>query len=124
MNTSMLQGKSRENAWLWLVKIVLGLFIIFVLGIHYFVNHIAAPGGLLTYNDVLQYYANPIIPVMEFLFLVFAVFHSLIGIRSILLDLNLSMGVQNVLDKIIIVGGATAIVYGTWLLVVLTGKTG
>jgi succinate dehydrogenase hydrophobic anchor subunit len=124
LNTIIFQGRSRENAWLWLVKIVLGLFLVFVLGIHYVVNHFAAPGGLLTYNNVLQYYANPIIPIMEFLFLVFAVVHSLIGMRSILLDLNLSLRVQKIFDNIFIVVGAAAIVYGTWLLVVITGKTG
>jgi succinate dehydrogenase hydrophobic anchor subunit len=124
LNTIIFQGRSRENACLWLVKIVLGLFLVFVLGIHYVVNHFAAPGGLLTYNNVLQYYANPIIPIMEFLFLVFAVVHSLIGMRSILLDLNLSLRVQKIFDNIFIVVGAAAIVYGTWLLVVITGKTG
>lgn len=122
MNAIILQGKSRENAWLWLVKIVLGLFIVVVLGIHYVVNHLAAPGGLLTYNEVLNYYSKPIIPMMEFLFLLFAVSHSLIGMRSICLDLNLPVRLQNILDKVLVAGGFVATGYGTWLLIILAGR--
>jgi succinate dehydrogenase hydrophobic anchor subunit len=122
MNAIISQKKSRENAWLWLVKIVLGLFILFVLGIHYVVNHLAAPGGLLTYNEVMNYYSNPIIPMMEFLFLLFAVAHSLIGMRSICLDLNLPVRLQNILDKVLIAAGFVATGYGTWLLIILAGR--
>ncbi|MRR52611.1 MAG: hypothetical protein EG825_17195, partial [Rhodocyclaceae bacterium] len=73
--------KPQEGAWLWLLKIVAGLLIIVIMGIHFVVNHLVAPGGLLTYTDVLAYYQNPIIPIMEILFLVFVVTHALLGIR-------------------------------------------
>ena len=80
--------KSGEGVWLWLTKIITGFFIIFILIIHFVVNHLVAPGGLLTWADVVKYYQNPIIPIMEIGFLAFVVSHSLIGLRSIILDLK------------------------------------
>ena len=80
--------KPREGAWLWLYKIVAGLFIVVLLGVHFIVNHLVAPEGLLSYNDVVRYYTNPIVPVMEIAFLIFVISHALVGLRSILLDLN------------------------------------
>jgi succinate dehydrogenase hydrophobic anchor subunit len=123
LNGNIVEGKTRENVWLWLLKIGLGLFILLILGIHYLVNHLAAPGGLLTYNEVLFYYSNPIIPIMEFVFLIFVVVHSLIGMRSILLDLNLPIRLQNIFDKVFVGGGLAAIGYGTWLLIILVSRT-
>ncbi len=114
--------KPQEGAWLWLLKIVAGLLIVFILGIHFVVNHLVAPGGLLTYNDVLAYYQNPIIPVMEILFLVFVVTHALLGIRSILLDLNPSRVALRWINVSLLVIGAAAIVYGIWLALFIVAK--
>jgi succinate dehydrogenase hydrophobic anchor subunit len=76
MTTENLKPKLREGTWLWLLKIVGGLLIVIVLGIHFVVNHLVAPGGLLTYADVISYYKNPLIPIMEVGFLVLAIGHS------------------------------------------------
>ncbi len=112
----------REGALLWLVKIIAGLFIVIVLGIHLVVNHLVAPGGLLTYSDVLNYYRLPFIPLMEIAFLVLAVVHSLLGLRSILLDLNPAPTLQHLADVALIVVGGSAILYGSWLVIFLSSK--
>ena len=44
--------KSGENSWLWLLKIVTGFLVVIILAIHLVVNHLVAPGGLLTYKEV------------------------------------------------------------------------
>lgn len=114
--------KLREGTALWLLKIAGGVLIIVILGIHFVVNHLAAPGGLLTYQDVINYYRIPLVPVMEIVFLVLVVSHSLIGLRSILLDLNPSDGLLKVIDWLLILVGAGASVYGAWLVLLLASK--
>jgi succinate dehydrogenase hydrophobic anchor subunit len=104
--------KAREGVWLWLLKIVAGLLVFVVLGIHLVVNHMTAPEGLLTYSDVVRYYQNPIIVAMEISFLVVVVTHALVGLRSIILDLNLFT-----------IAGASAIIYGTWLALVIAQRS-
>lgn len=107
--------KPREGTWLWLFKIVAGLMIVILLGIHFVVNHLVAPTGLLTYADVVRYYTVPFVPVMEILFLVFVIAHALVGLRGILLDLNPSDAVLRAADILFILIGAGFSIYGIWL---------
>ncbi|NLG99146.1 MAG: hypothetical protein GX491_17450 [Chloroflexi bacterium] len=107
--------KPRESTWLWLFKIISGLLIVVFLGIHFVVNHLLAPQGLLTYEEVILYFKNPIVPVMEVLFLVFVIAHSLTGLRSIFLDLNPSDKLLRAVDIVFIVAGVGFAVYGIWL---------
>ncbi len=46
------QGKNHENALLWFIKVLAGGLIFVFLVIHFIVNHLIAPGGLLTFSDV------------------------------------------------------------------------
>ncbi len=108
--------KSGENVWLWLAKLLTGLGIVVLLLVHLVVNHFVAREGLLTHADVVDYYTNPWIVLMEGVFLVFVVSHSLIGLRSILLDLKPSQGVLRIMDGSFLVIGLVATVYGIWLL--------
>ncbi len=119
-NTS--RPKNNEGVGLWLVKIAAGLLVFVVLGIHFVINHAVAPGGLLTYQDVIQYYKVPIVPVMEIIFLVVVVTHALLGVRSILLDLSLVQKIRRVLDGLFLALGAFAIIYGTWLVITLANR--
>lgn len=114
--------KRREGAFLWLFKIVAGVMIVALLGIHFVVNHLVAPEGLLSYADVVAYYDNPIIPLMEIVFLVFVIGHALVGLRSILLDLNPSDRVLRILDVVLWVVGVAFTVYGIWLVWVIVQR--
>lgn len=114
--------KSREGSWLWLYKIVAGVMIVLLLGLHFVVNHLVAPEGLLTYDEVIRYYQNPIIPIIEVIFLIFAVSHSLIGLRSILLDLNPSDRLLRIVDILFWLAGTGFIIYGIWLAMVIAGR--
>lgn len=106
---------TREGAGLWLVKIIAGLFIVIVLGIHFVVNHLVAPEGLLSYADVVAYFQNPWVVAMEISFLVLVVTHALIGLRSILLDLNPSTTMLTIVNWLFPMVGLGAILYGIWL---------
>jgi succinate dehydrogenase hydrophobic anchor subunit len=112
-------ARPHETAWLWLAKIVTGVLIFAILVIHLVVNHLVAEGGLLTYNDVLRYYSNPLIPIMEVFFLVFVVSHALLGVRGIVLDFNPSRRFVRGLNIGLVALGVISIAYGLWLLSVL-----
>jgi succinate dehydrogenase / fumarate reductase membrane anchor subunit len=114
--------KSHEGTWLWLYKMIAGGLIIVLLGVHFVVNHLVAPEGLLTYNDVLRYYTNPIVPVMEVLFLIFVISHALIGLRSIILDLNPTTKLLRTIDTVFIIAGVVFTIYGIWLVVVIVQR--
>jgi len=114
--------KSREGAWLWFFKIAAGVFIVILLAVHFIINHLVAPNGLLSYDDVLRYYQVPVVPVMEVIFLVFVVAHALVGLRSIVLDLNPSTIILRWLDRLFMLAGAGFIAYGIWLVVVIVQK--
>jgi len=113
--------KSGEGSGLWFLKILTGLFVIIILAIHFTVNHmLGSMAGLLTYEEVVQYYATHlIIPIMEGLFVTIVVTHSLLGLRSIILDMKPSRGTLKLLDIVFVIGGAGFIIYGLWLIVVI-----
>jgi succinate dehydrogenase / fumarate reductase membrane anchor subunit len=114
--------RSGEGAGLWFLKILTGFLVIIVLIIHLIVNHLIVEGGLLTYADVVRYYQNPIIPIMEIAFLIFVVTHALMGLRSVLLDLHPSNKVLRLINYGLVVLGVGSIAYGTWLILVIVGR--
>lgn len=114
--------KRYEGAGRWLLKIITGLFVVVFLGIHFIVNHLIAPEGLLTYSDVVKYYQNPIIVIMEISFLIVVVVHSFLGLRAILLDLNPSPGVLKTANYVLMVVGTVAVVYGVWLALTIANR--
>lgn len=115
-------SKPSENAWLWLLKIASGILVIIILIIHLIVNHFTAPNGLLSWAEVVEYYQNPLIPIMEGVFLIFVVVHSLTGLRSILLDLKPSRSLMSIIDGALTLFGAGIIIYGIWLLIAIVGQ--
>ncbi|MAT42484.1 MAG: hypothetical protein CL609_09095 [Anaerolineaceae bacterium] len=114
--------RSGEGAGLWFLKILSGLLIILVLMIHLVVNHLIVEGGLLSYADVVAYYQTWIVPIMEVFFLVFVVGHAMMGLRSVLMDLRPSNKMLKVINWVLTLVGVTAIVYGTWLVIIITQR--
>lgn len=108
--------KPNENTWLWLAKLVTGVLVFAVIIVHIVINHLVVSGGLMTFADVVAYLSNPWIALMETFFLVVVVSHSLLGTRSILLDLNPSPGLIRIIDAGFLLLGAAAVIYGIWLI--------
>ena len=106
-----------ENTWIWLIKIITGPLLVFLILLHLIVNHYlgSLPSGLMTYDDIVAYFQNPIIPALEILLLATVVTHSLIGLRGILLDLNPAPGVLRLLSWLLAILGLSAVLYGVWL---------
>ncbi len=113
-----------ENVWIWLIKIITGPLLVIVLILHFIVNHYlgSMASGLMTYDDVIAYFQNPIIPAIEILFLVTVVTHCLIGLRGILLDLNPARGILKVVTWIMILFGIATVIYGIWLALAIAAK--
>jgi succinate dehydrogenase / fumarate reductase membrane anchor subunit len=112
-------SRPREGAWLWLAKVLTGVLVFALLIIHLVVNHLVAAGGLLSYADVLAYYAHPIVPLMEGTFLILVVTHALLGVRGIVLDMSPAPAIMRWVDVLLCGAGALATGYGLWLLYML-----
>src|SRR6185503_5870258 len=113
-----------ENTWIWLIKIATGPLLLLVLILHLTVNHYmgSTSAGLMTYADVIKYYQNPIIPAIEILFLITVVTHSLLGLRGIVLDMNPSRRILNVITWLLVILGVSSVVYGIWLALAIASQ--
>jgi succinate dehydrogenase hydrophobic anchor subunit len=87
-----------------------------LLAIHLIVNHWVAPQGLLTYADVIHYYDTPAIAWMESIFLIIVTGHCLLGLQSIVLDLNLRPDITRIITYFLLLAGVITIIYGSWLI--------
>lgn len=110
-----------ETTWIWLIKIATGPLLVLLLILHLTVNHYlgSTSAGLMTYDDVVKYYQNPIIPAIEILFLITVVTHCLIGLRGIILDMNPSRPVLSIVDWLLVLLGTSSVVYGSWLVLTI-----
>src|SRR5512139_2555904 len=106
--TSVSGPRPGETAWIWLIKIATGPLLVLVLILHLTVNHYlgSLASGLMSREDVLRYYQNPIIPAIEILFVITVVTHCLIGLRGIILDMNPSRPILKAVTWILTLFGA------------------
>jgi succinate dehydrogenase / fumarate reductase membrane anchor subunit len=113
-----------ENTWIWLIKIASGPLLVLVIILHFTVNHYmgSLSSGLMTYEDVVAYYQNPLIPTIEIVFLATVVTHSLIGLRGILLDMNPSRKVLSFVTWLLVILGVSSVGYGIWLALAIASQ--
>lgn len=109
------RGRS-ARVWRWTAGS--GLALIALTTLHIVAQHfiVHQKGGLRTYHQVLTYIANPVIFVLEAGFLVAVAIHAMLGIRSILHDLDLSPRAARRLDAGLWVLGSVTVLYGMALL--------
>ena len=124
LSSSVSGPRPGENTWIWLIKIATGPLLVLVLILHLIVNHYlgSMQSGLMTYADVVRYYQNPLIPAIEILFLITVVTHCLIGLRGILLDLNPSRTILNIVTWLLGILGVSSVVYGIWLVLAIAAQ--
>jgi succinate dehydrogenase hydrophobic anchor subunit len=101
------------SAWLW--QVFTGVGLVILLGLHFIANHFIAKGGLRDFSDVVAYLRNPIILVLETLFLVCVTTHALLGVRAILLDFGPSVRTEKRLSQALAGLGVLTVGYGLWL---------
>lgn len=101
------------------MKLVTGPFIFILIIVHFIINHAISASGLLQYSDIVNYYQVWVVPIMEIVFLGLVVSHSLLGLRSIILDLRPSRILLNAINWIFLIVGVVSFVYGTWLILTI-----
>ncbi len=113
--------RSAGGGWGWLLQVITGAALLVLVVVHLVAQHfvVQAPGGLRDHAQVLAYLSNPVIVVIESLFLVAVTWHAMLGVRSILLDLGLGeIGRRRVTAGVTTVGALT-LGYGFWMIAVL-----
>lgn len=112
------RGRS-PRVWLWTAGSGIALVVLATMHIvaQHFVVH--EKGGLRTYGEVLSYIGNPVIFALEACFLLAVAIHGMLGIRSILHDLDLSPRAARRLDRTLWTVGTLTVAYGMALLITL-----
>jgi succinate dehydrogenase hydrophobic anchor subunit len=113
---------SRSRSWRWTAwsgVALLGLVTVHMVAHHFVVKQV---GGLRTYHQVLEYIGNPWIFSIESIFLVAVTIHAMLGLRSVLFDLGLSVSAKRWLNRGLLVLGVITVVYGLVLLGVLASR--
>jgi succinate dehydrogenase hydrophobic anchor subunit len=113
---------SRSRTWAWTAGS--GIALLALVTIHMVANHfvVESVGGLRTYQHVLDYIANPVIFVIESLFLVVVTIHAMLGLRSVLFDFGLSPRAKRLTDRSLAVLGVLTVAYGFVLIGVLASR--
>jgi len=104
-----------KKSWTWYWQVFTGIALILLLGLHFIANHFIVKGGLRDFADVVSYLRNPIILVLEVLFLVVVTTHAMLGVRAIVMDFGISGHAEKRLSQALTVIGVLTVSYGLWL---------
>jgi len=110
---------STKNTKLWTWHMLAGLILIFLLGLHMLDFHLNDLLGLiegdpLDWTSVSERAQAVTQAVFYILFLGFALYHGLYGLRNVLLELNLSDSTASLLNKLLVAAGVLLFAFGTW----------
>ena len=108
-----------KNTVLWTWHLGAGLVLIVLLGLHMFGMHLndilhLAEGDPISWESVAARAVEISQVLFYILFLGFALYHGLYGLRNILLELNPSPGMAGFINKALIVVGLVLFAFGTW----------
>jgi succinate dehydrogenase hydrophobic anchor subunit len=102
-----------SSIWIWQAATGVGLFVL--LGLHFVANHFIVKGGLRDFADVAAYLRNPLILVLEVLFLICVTAHALLGVRAILFDFGFGDRAEKLISQAFTAFGVLTVGYGLWL---------
>ena len=108
----------------WKATAGTGVALLALVTIHMVANHFVVEevGGLRTYAQVLDYISNPVIFVLEILFLVVVTTHAMLGLRSVLFDFGLSVRGKRLVARGLLALGIVTVAYGVTLISVLASR--
>ncbi|WP_263730036.1 hypothetical protein [Cellulomonas sp. SG140] len=111
----------RGGGWGWILQVVTGAALLVLVVVHLVAQHfvVSAPGGLRDRASVLVYLGNPVIVVIESLFMLTVTWHALLGVRSILFDLVLGPRARRRVTVGLTALGVVTLGYGFWMIAVL-----
>ena len=108
----------------WRLTALTGIALLILVTVHMVANHFVVHevGGLRTYHQVLEYIGNPVIFTIESFFLLFVTLHSMLGLRSVLLDLDPRPSLRRWIDVGLVALGLGTIGYGYFLIGTLASR--
>ena len=111
-----------SRSWMW--TSFTGVSLLVLATIHMVAQHFVLEqvGGLRTYQQVLDYISNPIMFVIESIFLVAVTWHAMLGLRSVLFDFGLSDRARRRVNRGLTVLGTLTVVYGFILIGTLAAR--
>jgi succinate dehydrogenase hydrophobic anchor subunit len=115
-------AEDRSRTWRWTA--LTGVSLLVLVTIHMIAHHFVVEeiGGLRTYDQVLEYIANPLIFVIEGAFLVVVTIHAMLGLRSVVFDLGIGARARRLVNKGLVALGSVTVVYGFVLIGVLASR--
>lgn len=113
MENPFAEEPKASSSWYW--QIFTGVALVLLLGLHFIANHFIAKGGIRDYADVVSYLRNPIVLVLEVLFLIVVAIHAILGVRAIVIDFGISSQAEKRLSQALTVIGVLTVGYGLWL---------
>ena len=92
----------------WRATAASGVALLVLVTIHMIAHHFVVEevGGLRDYAQVLDYISNPVMFVLEILFLVVVTTHAMLGLRSVLFDFGLSVRAKRLVARGLLVLGS------------------
>jgi succinate dehydrogenase hydrophobic anchor subunit len=115
---------SRSQTVVWRGTAFTGIALLVLITVHMVAHHfvVESVGGLRTYDQVLDYVANPVIFTIEALFLVVVTVHAMLGLRSVLFDVATGERARALISRGLIALGALTIAYGLVLIGLLAAR--
>ncbi len=109
------------GGWGWILQVLTGGALLVLVVVHLVAQHfvVQAPAGLRDYDSVMRYLGSPVVVVIESLFLLAVIWHAMLGLRSILLDLGLGPVARRRVSIGVTALGLVTLAYGGWLMAVL-----
>ena len=115
----------QHGSRVWRATALSGVALLVLVTAHMVANHFVVHevGGLRTYHQVLEYVGNPLMFVIECLFLVVVTIHAMLGLRAVLFDFGISARARRLVSRGLVVLGTVTIAYGFMLIGVLAARS-
>jgi len=113
MKNPFAEEPKASSTWYW--QMFTGIALVLLLGLHFIANHFIATGGIRDFADVVSYLRNPIVLVLEVLFLIMVAIHAMLGVRAIVIDFGISSQAEKRLSQVLTVIGMLTVADGLWL---------
>jgi succinate dehydrogenase hydrophobic anchor subunit len=122
--TAPIEETSVRRSKTWRATAYSGVALLLLVTIHMVAHHFVVEqvGGLRTYAQVLDYISNPVMFVIEVLFLVVVTTHAMLGLRSVLFDFGLPPKTRRLVARSLLVLGVVTVAYGVTLIGVLASR--
>ncbi len=115
------QGRGGTTAWI--LQVVSGVLLFFLLGAHIVAQHFVVKGGLRDYAQVVSYLANPAVLAIESAFVVVLIWHAMLGLRAVLFDFGFGPRGRTLITRGVVLLGLATAGYSFWLIAAIAAKS-